>query len=170
LKDEIRKKDKELEKFREWQTLILKSAPSNISPQETTLLDIVYSEKEEKEQPANSFVPEDKPTPPLAPPPKLSVIKDTKPSALIKASKKEKEKGMYCTKCEVCDITARNDRELKPCGKCNKMCHFNSDFYSCYHWDCAYCNTQICMDCNKAAGGNKLFAFCSKDCYKKHNA
>jgi len=95
-------------------------------------------------------------------------LKEKRASPKIKASKKEQEKGMWCSKCEVCKCVAQYTRDLKNCGKCNKLCHFNDDLRNCYHWDCAECGLQICKDCNKAAGGNKLNSFCSKDCFKKH--
>lgn len=173
LKEELSEKTKELEAFKIWKALIISSAPfadkttkpTETEPKETELLDIVYSESQESN--ANNVIKEVHPK--IVTKPKIKV--DTlKHPTVIKASKKEQEKGMFCTKCEVCNIVAKNNRELKPCAKCNKMCHFNSDFYNCYHWDCAYCGIQICMDCNKAAGGNKLFAFCSRDCSKKHNS
>jgi hypothetical protein len=165
LKAELLEKKKQLEQFRTW----FNSAPLRPQVQEeTTLLNIVYSDTNQIEHihEAVSDIPVEKKEDNV---PKLSIIKEPK-TAVVKASKKEQEKGMYCTKCEVCGTLARNNRELKPCGSCNKLCHFNSDFFSCYHWECAYCNLPVCMDCNKAAGGNKLFAFCSKSCYKKQNA
>lgn len=173
LKEELLKKENELEKFRAWQDLVLGSAPNGKKHnKETELFNIVYDENlpgenpelQSKKRDENSI--EETNVPII---PKLKPIKELKVFTEIKPSKKEQEKGMYCTKCEVCSAVARNNRELKPCGKCNKLCHFNSDFFSCYHWDCANCGLQICMDCNKLAGGNKLFSFCSKQCHKIHD-
>lgn len=171
LKAELLEKTKQLERFQAW----LDSAPTKRKVQEeTTLLNIVYSDTNKIDN--NHDPVSDSPVEPVniitekeEKQPKLSVIKEPK-TTVVKASKKEQEKGMYCTKCEVCGTLARNNRELKACGSCNKLCHFNSDFFNCYHWECAYCNLPVCMDCNKAAGGNKLFAFCSKSCYKKQNS
>lgn len=91
-----------------------------------------------------------------------------KPITKVKASKKEIEKGLWCTKCESCHNTAQFATDLKPCQVCNKQCHKDSDLYGCYHWDCAVCDKKICKECNKAAGGNKLFSFCSITCKKQH--
>jgi hypothetical protein len=167
LQAQLLEKTKQLEQFQLW----LDSVPTKHKVQEeTTLLNIVYSDTNQidnvEEAISDSLVKTEKKEDKR---PKLSVIKEPR-TTVIKASKKEQEKGMYCTKCTVCGTVARNNRELKACGSCNKLCHFNSDFFSCYHWECSYCNLAVCMDCNKAAGGNKLFAFCSKDCYKKQNS
>ena len=81
-------------------------------------------------------------------------------------SKKELEKGMWCTKCESCKFTAQYTKDLKPCGSCHKLCHFNDDMGNCYLWDCVGCAKAVCKECNKAAGGNRLNPYCSKACAK----
>jgi hypothetical protein len=86
----------------------------------------------------------------------------------IKASKKEKEKGMWCTQCESCKTIAQFTADLRPCGACKKMCHFNDDLHSCYHWDCSICKTAVCLQCCRNAGGNKLHPLCSAVCAKKY--
>ena len=165
LKEELIKKTNQLNLFKTW---LLSSPLREEKQEETMLINIVYSDTNRIEN-TEEAISDSQPNLTKNDKPKLSVIKEHKPQ-VTKASKKEQEKGMYCTKCEVCGTLARNNRELKACGSCNKLCHFNSDFFSCYHWECAYCNLPVCMNCNKAAGGNKLFAFCSKDCYKKQNS
>jgi len=79
-------------------------------------------------------------------------------------SKKELEKGMWCTKCESCKFTAQYTKDLRPCGACNKLCHFNDDMGNCYLWDCVGCAKAVCKECNKTAGGNRLNPYCSKAC------
>jgi len=78
------------------------------------------------------------------------------------------EKGLWCKKCESCNNIAQYATELKPCQICNKLCHRDNDLYGCYHWDCSVCDKKICKECNKVAGGNKLFPFCSTNCRKQH--
>ena len=87
-----------------------------------------------------------------------------------KASKKEAEKGMWCTKCESCQTTAQFTADLKACATCKKLCHFNDDLNSCYHWDCEICSKKICKECNKSNGGNKMHPLCSQECAKKYKA
>lgn len=81
-----------------------------------------------------------------------------------KASKKEIEKGMWCTRCESCHTVAQYTKDLKACESCHKLCHFNDDVANCYLWDCVGCNKAVCKECNKAAGGNRLNPYCSKAC------
>ena len=85
------------------------------------------------------------------------------------ASKKEIEKGMWCTRCESCRYVAQYTKDLKPCGSCQKLCHFNDDMGNCYLWDCVTCNKAICKECNKASGGNRLQPYCSKVCAAANN-
>ena len=82
-----------------------------------------------------------------------------------KASKAEKEAGMWCTTCESCKNTAQFATDLKQCASCKKMCHFNSDLHSCYHWDCEICDSKICLECVKKAGGSKMHPLCSGRCH-----
>ena len=162
LKFALQEKDKELELYKVWHDLILSNAPnSGYIALEKELVKEVKPVVVKKPEP--NLVKLEEPRNSIESPPKVREQKHT-----IKASKKEQEKGMYCTQCEVCKCTARQTRDLKPCGKCNKLCHYNDDLRSCYHWECAVCSIQICMPCNKAAGGNKLNSFCSKECAKKH--
>jgi len=101
--------------------------------------------------------------PPPVPAPAKKRVKAPPP-----ASKKEQEKGMWCAKCESCKTTAQFTTDLKECGKCGKLCHYNSDLHSCYHWDCEMCKKRTCLECVKAAGGNKMHPVCSDACHKKY--
>ena len=97
-------------------------------------------------------------------------VLEPKKKAAPKASKKEQELGMWCTRCESCKMTAQFTKDLRACGSCAKLCHFHDDLNSCYHWDCEICKKQVCLQCVKAVGGNKLHPLCSSDCAKKFKA
>ena len=75
---------------------------------------------------------------------------------------------MWCTLCESCNTTAQFTTDLKACATCKKLCHFNDDLNSCYHWDCEVCAKRICKECNKSSGGNKMHPLCSPECAKKY--
>lgn len=147
LKEALLAKEKELEMFNVWREFIITSDPLK------------------KDRTAINKIEE-----------KVNIIKESEPFPVrlaklpIKASKKEQEKGMWCTKCESCKCLAQYNRDLKPCASCNKLCHFNDDLRSCYHWECVVCSKNVCMECNKAAGGNKLNSFCSRECAKINNS
>jgi hypothetical protein len=97
------------------------------------------------------------------------IVKPTvKKKVPVKASKKEQEKGMWCTTCEECKTVAQFTSDLRDCGNCKKLCHYNDDLHSCYHWDCSICKKAICLKCNRAAGGNKMHPLCSDVCAKKY--
>ena len=136
----------ELERFRNW----LKLAPGG--------LEII-------QEAPQSQLPEPVPLAAQAP---AKVHRTTVKAA--KASKKEAEKGMWCTKCESCQTTAQFTTDLKSCGTCKKLCHFNDDLNSCYHWDCEICSKKICKECNKSNGGNKMHPLCSQECAKKYKS
>jgi hypothetical protein len=142
----------ELERFRNW----LKLAPGG--------LEII----------PQSQLPEPPPQTQVAPPPtqQLQVLAKVHRTTVkaVKASKKEAEKGMWCTKCESCQTTAQFTTDLKACATCQKLCHFNDDLNSCYHWDCEICSKKICKECNKSNGGNKMHPLCSQECAKKYKA
>ena len=95
---------------------------------------------------------------------------EQKKKAAPKASKKEQELGMWCTRCESCKTVAQFTKDLRACGSCAKLCHFHDDLNSCYHWDCEICKKQVCLQCVKAVGGNKLHPLCSSECAKKFKA
>ena len=95
---------------------------------------------------------------------------EPKKKAAPKASKKEQELGMWCTRCESCKMVAQFTKDLRACGSCAKLCHFHDDLNSCYHWDCEICKKQVCLQCVKAVGGNKLHPLCSSECAKKFKA
>ena len=99
---------------------------------------------------------------------KVSPAKTKK--AIAKPSKKEKELGMWCVRCESCKDIAEYTTDLRPCTACKKLCHFNDDFHSCYHWDCEVCKKAVCLQCNRAAGGSKLHPLCSQECAKKYKS
>ena len=88
----------------------------------------------------------------------------------VKASKKEMEKGMWCSLCTSCNIIAQYTTDLRACATCKKLTHFNDDLNGCYHWDCEICDKKICKECNKANGGNKMHPLCSEVCAKKYRA
>lgn len=109
--------------------------------------------------------------------PKNVIVEQTKPkpekekkNPIIKASKKEKELGMWCTQCASCKCAAQFATDLRPCGSCKKLCHFNDDLHSCYHWDCEICKKQVCLQCVRAVGATKLHPLCSEECSKKYKS
>jgi hypothetical protein len=103
------------------------------------------------------------------PKPKPKAEKEKK-NPVIKASKKEKELGMWCTQCAACKCAAQFATDLRPCGTCKKLCHFNDDLHSCYHWDCEICKKQVCLQCVRAVGATKLHPLCSEECSKKYKS
>jgi hypothetical protein len=158
---------KELELYKTWAQSIIATNPLSqtaVVPIQIPTAVKVVEAVETVAPPVNN--------PKQAAPPKINKIVQNptvpKKAATVKASKKEIEKGLWCTKCESCHNTAQFATDLKPCQVCNKLCHKDSDLYGCYHWDCAVCDKKICKECNKAAGGNKLFSFCSISCKKRH--
>jgi hypothetical protein len=106
----------------------------------------------------------------LEPVPEPVLEEPKKKRAEPKASKKEQELGMWCTRCESCKMVAQFTKDLRPCGSCAKLSHYNEDLNSCYHWDCEICKKAVCLQCVKAAGANKLHPLCSSDCAKKFKA
>jgi hypothetical protein len=142
----------ELEQFRNW----MKLAPGlEIIPTDQVIIQVNQTQPPQQQQ-QNSHSKQNKPCRTTAKAPK--------------ASKKETEKGMWCTRCESCSTTAQFTTDLKPCGACKKLCHFNDDLNSCYHWDCEVCDKKICKECNKLHGGNKMHPLCSQECAKKYKA
>ena len=101
---------------------------------------------------------------------KVEPVRASPAKIKAKPSKKEKELGMWCMRCESCKDTAEYATDLRPCTACKKLCHFNDDFHSCYHWDCEVCKKAVCLQCNRAAGGSKLHPLCSQECAKKYKA
>lgn len=99
----------------------------------------------------------------IQPPPRQPVARRT-----VKASKKELEKGMWCSLCASCNIIAQYTTDLRACATCKKLTHFNDDLNGCYHWDCEICKSKICKECNKSNGGNKMHPLCSEVCAKKY--
>jgi hypothetical protein len=166
----------ELTEFRKWREQVVSTAPA---PGHTLPLPLPLPPAPQAEAqaapPANTII-EPKPllatahvplphtvAPPPVPAPAKKRVKAPPP-----ASKKEQEKGMWCFKCESCKTTAQFTTDLKECGKCGKLCHYNSDLHSCYHWDCEICKKRTCLDCVKTAGGNKMHPVCSDVCHKKY--
>jgi hypothetical protein len=176
LKEKILEQDRELELFRQWRHLIISSAPQHEQPPAHEQQPPAQEQQPEQPQPEpTAAVPEPQPTAPPPPPPKKRVqitepkqVKTKAPT--IKASKKEKEKGMWCETCESCKQTAQFATDLRPCGRCSKKSHYNDDLVGCYHFDCEVCDTKICLPCVKAAGvqSNKMHPMCSPECYKKY--
>jgi hypothetical protein len=101
---------------------------------------------------------------------KLEPARASSAKTKAKPSKKEKELGMWCLRCESCKEIAEYTTDLRACTACKKLCHFNDDFHSCYHWDCEVCKKAVCLQCNRAAGGSKLHPICSQECAKKYKA
>jgi hypothetical protein len=145
--NEITKLKQELEEFQIWRDLITSSMPH------------------QGQKPASRAKVEPEPKPESKPKIKLESkprAKPTKPK--IQASKKEIEKGMWCTTCDACNTVAQFATDLKSCCNCKKMTHFNDDLTGCYHWQCSVCSQNSCYSCVKSAGGNKLHPFCSTKC------
>jgi len=161
LSEQLAAKEKELECFNVWRELIINSDPSKQhTVTEKKRVSLIKPIPVEEIAPINQAESE-------------NTIQEAAPIRLAKAtkaSKKEQEKGMWCLKCESCKCLAQYNRDLKPCASCKKLCHFNDDLRSCYHWECIVCSRNVCMECNKASGGNKLNSFCSKECSKKHTS
>jgi hypothetical protein len=101
-------------------------------------------------------------------PPKSTVKRNSR--GHIHASKKEIEKGMWCTTCASCKTVAQFSTDLRACCNCNKLSHFNDDLTNCYHWDCVVCEKKSCLACVKQAGGNKIKPLCSPACAAKARA
>jgi len=144
----------ELERFNTWKELILSSVPKALEPKVSELkaLEPKVSEPKVSEPKASESGPN------IIVPPR----KATKPK--IQASKKEIEKGMWCTTCEACGTTAQFNTDLRACCSCKRMTHFNDDLTNCYHWDCTVCDKKSCYSCVKQAGGNKMKPLCSQTC------
>ena len=165
----------ELEIYKKWAKCILSTVPKGLNDDlvEQKVEPVVnkpFANELITNKPIENKPTPNKPTPNKPTPNKPLLVKPTQQKKqAVKASKKEIEKGLWCTKCESCHNTAQFTTDLKPCQKCNKLCHRDNDLYGCYHWDCAVCDKKICKECNKAAGGNKLFSFCSTNCKKQHN-
>lgn len=168
---EITKLKEELESYKKWKHTLLTCMPgSKYEPEPAFVVTLPQENVIEEEEVA--------PTPePIQTQAKPQVtfhtsVKEKKPMASKPMaskpmpSKKELEKGMWCTKCESCKFTAQYTKDLKPCGSCHKLCHFNDDMGNCYLWDCVGCAKAVCKECNKAAGGNRLNPYCSKACAK----
>lgn len=168
---EITKLKAELEEFKKWKHTILTCMPGTkyeaeeivVTMPETNTLNIITNplpqqdvshQDEAKTSPKTDTENADKEIP------KTTIKRPFVP----KASKKEIEKGMWCTRCESCRYVAQYTKDLKPCGNCHKLCHFNDDMGNCYLWDCVVCNKAVCKECNKVAGGNRLNPYCSKAC------
>jgi hypothetical protein len=135
----------ELNTLQTWRDMVLATAPPT-----------GVAESVQKAEPAQKAESAPRPSP--------AKIK----KATVKPSKKEKELGMWCTRCESCKDVAEYATDLRPCTACKKLCHFNDDFHSCYHWDCEVCKKAVCLQCNRAAGGSKLHPLCSQECAKKY--
>lgn len=105
---------------------------------------------------------------PVKVPPKSTIKRNSR--GHIHASKKEIEKGMWCTTCAACKTVAQFSTDLRACCNCNKLSHFNDDLTNCYHWDCTECSKKSCLDCVKKAGGNKIKPFCSPSCKSIYNS
>ena len=172
--DTINALQKELDLYKSWANSLITTMPGHVkhtiteATQHTEATQDTESIKNQlveldsvKKQEPKPVITKQEPKPVITKPP-------TKRNAIIIPSKKEKEKGLWCTTCESCNNVAQYATELKACQVCNKMCHRDNDFHGCYHWDCAVCDKKICKECNKAAGGNKLFPFCSTSCKKQH--
>jgi len=151
----------ELERFREW----IKSAPIQVP---THALPVVVSQAVVTNAVVTNAVVTNAVVTNAVVPAATKLHRTTVKA--VKASKKEAEKGMWCTRCESCNTTAQFTTDLKACATCKKLCHFNDDLNSCYHWDCEVCAKQICKECNKSNGGNKMHPLCSQDCAKKYKA
>lgn len=102
---------------------------------------------------------------PVKVPPKSTIKRNSR--GHIHASKKEIEKGMWCTTCASCKTVAQFSTDLRACCNCNKLSHFNDDLTNCYHWDCVVCEKKSCLACVKQAGGNKIKPLCSPACAAK---
>jgi len=187
LKEKILEQNRELELFRQWRQMVISLAPPEYQAPEPEQTDQAQphpspepnraqthrAQTQEPQQTAD--VPE---VQAVAPPPvpkkrvQITEPKQVKTKPTIKASKKEKEKGMWCETCESCKQTAQFATDLRPCGRCGKKCHYNDDLVGCYHFDCEICDTKICLPCVKAAGAqsNKMHPMCSPECYKKYMA
>jgi hypothetical protein len=140
---EIAQLNDELEKLTAWKNLILSSLPKASEPKATE-----PKEAEPKTEPKNKRKASKKPT--------------------IIASKKEIEKGMWCSSCAACGTTAQFTTDLRPCSSCKRLTHYNDDLTNCYHWDCIVCDKKTCYTCVKQAGGNKMKPLCSVACTKIH--
>uniref|UniRef100_A0A6C0DSP5 Uncharacterized protein n=1 Tax=viral metagenome TaxID=1070528 RepID=A0A6C0DSP5_9ZZZZ len=158
----------ELTRFREW----MRSAP--VSPDAAVPNAVVANAVVANAVVANAVVANAVVANAVVPNAASSNVVVTAPVKLhrttVKASKKETEKGMWCTRCTSCNTTAQFATDLKPCATCKKLCHFNDDLNSCYHWDCEVCAKKICKECNKSNGGNKMHPLCSPDCAKIYKA
>jgi hypothetical protein len=186
---EILKLKKELEEFKKWKHTILTCMPGikyeaaveivvtmpepiaqniitqhEVQQNETTHNDTTQDETKQDETKQDETKQDEPKTYTEKENPKTT----TKRLFVPKASKKEIEKGMWCTRCESCRYVAQYTKDLKPCGSCHKLCHFNDDMGNCYLWDCAVCNKAVCKECNKNAGGNRLNPYCSKACATIH--
>ena len=148
LRAEIVRLKAALEQYTNW----MKLAPTQQAPQPQVPLQLVAPAQEQSQQQ------------PVAPRP-IAAARRT-----VKASKKEMEKGMWCSLCSSCNIIAQYTSDLRACATCKKLTHFNDDLNSCYHWDCEICDKKICKECNKANGGNKMHPLCSEACAKKYRA
>jgi hypothetical protein len=163
---EIARLKDELEKLTTWKNLILSSLPQISEPKVTE-----PKATEPKAEPkATEPKAEPKATEPKAEP-KATEPKDKRKASkkpTIIASKKEIEKGMWCTSCAACGTTAQFNTDLRPCSTCNRLTHYNDDLTNCYHWDCIVCDKKTCYTCVKQAGGNKMKPLCSVACTKIH--
>jgi hypothetical protein len=191
--NEITKLKQELEEFHIWRDLIMSSMPQQQQKPGITQDTDVKPESKPKVKPESKpkVKPELKPKVKLESRPKVKleskpkvkpesepkvkpesepkVKPESKPRAKaakpkIQASKKEIEKGMWCTTCDACNTVAQFTTDLKSCCNCKKMTHFNDDLTGCYHWQCVVCSQNSCYSCVKSAGGNKLRPFCSTKC------
>jgi len=125
-------------------------------------------EQSEQEKEQEQVVPPVKIQLPVKVPPKTTIKRNSR--GHIHASKKEIEKGMWCTTCAACKTVAQFSTDLRACCNCNKLSHFNDDLTNCYHWDCTECSKKSCLDCVKKAGGNKIKPFCSPSCKSVYNS
>ena len=152
LKHELAQQHAELEALRKWRDTVLSTAPFKNSIEEPI------------EKPIEKPVEK-----PIEKPVEKPVKKVVAPvEKKVKASKKEKELGMWCTTCDSCKCIAQFATDLRACEICKKTTHINDDLHSCYQWECETCSKKVCLQCVKASGGNKLHPFCTSKCYEKY--
>ena len=164
---EITKLKEELESYKKWKHTLLTCMPGSKYEPEPAF--VVNLPQENVITNADVIEETQKPTVTFSTTVKEKTFVRKPMASKPMPSKKELEKGMWCTKCESCKFTAQYTKDLRPCGNCLKLCHFNDDMGNCYLWDCVGCAKAICKECNKAAGGNRLNPFCSKACANSNN-
>lgn len=160
LRAEIVRLKAALEQYTNW----MKLAPQQQTQQQTQQQSQAQQSQAQQTQVPLQLVAPPQEQQPVAPRP-IAAARRT-----VKASKKEMEKGMWCSLCSSCNIIAQYTTDLRACATCKKLTHFNDDLNGCYHWDCEICDKKICKECNKANGGNKMHPLCSEVCAKKYRA